>query len=134
MRRSSTWRSLGWTVKDSGTSACACPIRSTTDASTAVTACPGASPPCCASGRSRPCTLASAGFAEPASERVEAKASSRCSWKLRTRPSVSSSVRSPRSTRVSMYCLRVETFSLMSLYISGCVIEGSSPSLWPRRR
>ena len=33
-----------------------------------------------------------------------------------------------------MYCLRVEAFSLMSLYISGCVIEGSSPSLWPRRR
>ncbi|CPU66089.1 Uncharacterised protein [Mycobacteroides abscessus] len=36
---------------------------------------------------------------------------------------------SPRATRFSVYSLRTERFASMRLYMSGCVIEGSSPSL-----
>ncbi len=74
------------------------------------------------------------GLAPVSAACVSAKATSRRFWKSCFACSYSSSVMSPRPTSDSVYRRRTERFASMRFVISGCVIEGSSPSLWPRRR
>ena len=60
---------------------------------------------------------------------VSANAISRRFWKSAFALSYSSSVMSPRPTRASVYRRRTERFASMRFVMSGCVIDGSSPSL-----
>jgi len=66
--------------------------------------------------------------------RVALKTVSSCCWKSRSDSSASSSEMSPRPISSSVYSFRTERLLSMMWYISGLVIEGSSPSLCPRRR
>ena len=65
---------------------------------------------------------------------VSANAASSFDWKSTSASCASSSVIRFRPTRDSVYSLRTVDFWSMSEYMTGWVIDGSSPSLWPRRR
>ena len=62
------------------------------------------------------------------------KAFSSLVWKSELAASKSAWVMSPLPTKDSRYKVLTERLASIRLYISGWVIEGSSPSLCPRRR
>ena len=55
-------------------------------------------------------------------------------WKSSSTLAACSSEMSPRPSRASWYSWRVVRFSSTREYMIGWVIDGSSPSLWPRLR
>ena len=121
-----TGATRGCASKPSGTSTCALPMACSSTLSMLVSRPWG-------SGCEPVMPVCSLGV-PPSAERTSLNTASIWSWKSRRAASASSSERSPRPMRSSVYAARTPSLASMTSYIAGWVIDGSSASLWPRLR